>query len=86
MWHAITQPTGIVETVLWGVVGREPAREGTVDAFRDCIVPILQKKSTVKLTNPTQHTSSPKLYRSIVYFMREHVKNKIFRTYRLVFY
>jgi hypothetical protein len=44
MWHAITQPTGIVETVLWGVVGREPAREGTVDAFRDCIVPILQKK------------------------------------------
>lgn len=35
-----TEPTGIVETVLWGVVGREPARDATVDALRDCMVPI----------------------------------------------
>jgi len=36
------EPTGIVETVLCGVVGREPARDGTVDALSDCIVPILR--------------------------------------------
>lgn len=35
-----TQPTGIVDTVLWGVVGRDPANEGTVEAFSDCMVPI----------------------------------------------
>lgn len=32
--------TGIVETVLWGVVGLEPARDCIADAFKDCIVPI----------------------------------------------
>lgn len=36
------QLTGIVETVLCGVVGREPARDGRVEAFRDCMVPILR--------------------------------------------
>lgn len=38
-----TYDIGIVDTVLWGVVGRDPAREGTVDALRDCMVPIWQK-------------------------------------------
>lgn len=32
--------TGIVETVLWGVVGLEPASDCIADAFKDCIVPI----------------------------------------------
>lgn len=33
---------GAVETVLWGVVGRDPAMEWVVDAFKDVIVPILK--------------------------------------------
>lgn len=32
--------TGAVETVLCGVVGREPAKEWVVEAFREAIVPI----------------------------------------------
>lgn len=32
--------TGAVETVLCGVVGRDPARECVVDAFREAMVPI----------------------------------------------
>lgn len=36
--------TGKVDTTLWGVVGREPAIECVVDAFKDCIVPIWKNK------------------------------------------
>lgn len=36
----VNYTTGAVETVLWGVVGRDPAREWVVEAFKDCIVPI----------------------------------------------
>lgn len=32
--------TGAVETVLWGVVGRDPANECVVDAFKEAMVPI----------------------------------------------
>lgn len=36
----ISYYTGTVETVLWGVVGRDPAKECVVDAFSEAIVPI----------------------------------------------
>jgi len=34
-----------VDTVLCGVVGREPAIEWVVDAFRDAIVPIWKQNN-----------------------------------------
>lgn len=34
----------MVDTVECGVVGRDPASECTVDAFKDCIVPIFKKE------------------------------------------
>lgn len=37
---AFTYTTGVAETVLWGVVGRDPARECVVEAFSDAMVPI----------------------------------------------
>lgn len=33
-------PTGMVDTVLCGVVGRDPANECAVEAFKEAIVPI----------------------------------------------
>lgn len=61
----IHQTAGAVEIVLWGVVGRDPAREWVVEAFSDCIVPICKileidsmsaSKYNSVTKNPTMNT------------------------------
>jgi len=50
--------TGAVDTVLCGVVGREPAIEWVVDAFRDAIVPIWNEIMWLcKATISPRHTN-----------------------------
>lgn len=43
--------TGIVETVLCGVVGRDPAKDCMALAFKDCIVPIWKEETVYLLKN-----------------------------------